>query len=167
MVLGALVWQFVQFASFEARRLAVKHEIKLRLKAGVPENERVNFTFSAAAFEALNWVKPAREFKLDDRFYDVVVKSVDADGTVHVACIDDRQETELFADLATMVSLTMDQRGQGSSSNAKVWLAIKHWSVEHALVRAVVPQATDLVHARHRAQCAEQAHRPAAPPPKA
>ena len=134
LVLAALVWQCGQFASFEVRRLAVKQEIKLRLKAGVPENERVNFTFSATDFEALTWVKPAREFKLNDRYYDVVVKTVDADGTVHVACIDDRQETELFADLASMVDQRMDHRGSGRKNLLTEVTIAKHWCTGHVVV---------------------------------
>lgn len=167
LVLAALVWQCGQFASFEVRRLAVKQEIKLRLKAGVPENERVNFTFSATDFEALTWVKPAREFKLKDRYYDVVAKTVDADGTVHVACIDDRQETQLFADLGEMVALVLDQRGQGSSSNAKVWFTVKHWSVDDGATAQVLPEATDVIHALFSALQLEHAFVPLAPPPEA
>ncbi len=117
-VLAAFLWQWGYLASFDIRLAGVRKEIKLRLKAGVPDGERVHFTFSASEAAALDWVKPDREFRWKDRYYDVVERSVDRSGMVHFACIDDVQETRLFAGLDDMVERSMGARGDRRSMNA-------------------------------------------------
>jgi hypothetical protein len=126
LVLASLFWQWGHLSTFDLRLARVKKEIKLRLKAGVSENERAHFSFSPEEFSKLVWVKPDREFRLGDRFYDVVERWIEAEGTVHFACIDDRQESQLFADLKNMVERSMDTRSQGRSSSAKI---IALWKV--------------------------------------
>ena len=116
----AMFAQFAHLATLETRRLAVKREIKHRIKAGVPDNERMKFELTAAEVEALDWVKPAKEFRLNGRFYDVV-KRIDGDPVV-LECIDDHQETELFAHLTDMVDRALDTRGAGGNSSGKVLL---------------------------------------------
>ncbi|MBK8340958.1 MAG: hypothetical protein IPK99_13590 [Flavobacteriales bacterium] len=105
--------QLGHLASFEWKRKAVRKEIKLRLKAGVPQDERTSFQVTEAQYASLDWVKPQREFRSNGRFYDVVELHVQADGSFLLSCVDDRQETALFAELSELVDLAMGTRGMG------------------------------------------------------
>ena len=126
-VLVLMAWQLGFLASFEWQRRAVKQEIKMRLKAGVPQNERTPFQITEAQYAALDWVKPQREFRLNGRFYDVVELKAQTDGTLLLSCIDDRQETELFAQISEIVDLAMGTRGMGRQQTGQLlafWKAV-------------------------------------------
>lgn len=140
LVILAMFAQFAHLATLEARRLAVKREIKHRIKAGVPECERVKFEFTANEVAALDWVKPAKEFRRNGRFYDVV-KRIEGEHVV-LECIDDHQETELFAHLTDMVDRALDARGVGGESSGKVLLWWKQLTIDHPTI--AIPVATEV-----------------------
>ena len=126
-VLLGLVGQFVQFASFGPRRLAVEREVKLKLKAGVPVSERTYFTLSVREYDALHWLKPGKEFTMGHGFFDVIQKTVSTDGLIHLACMNDHQEAELFAGLSVLVALQMDHRAAGPKGLLTVLGIAKSW----------------------------------------
>ena len=140
IMLACMLWQWGHLSSFELRLAQVKKEIKLRLKAGVPEYERVHFSFSAQEAAALHWVKPDKEFKWKDRFYDVVERFTDGNGRIIFACIDDRQEATLFAGLAILVDRTMEDRSDSRSTSVRI---IASWKV--LIPELVRPNAAPIV----------------------
>lgn len=140
LVLAAIGLQIGRFASFEFRRLMVRKEVKQQLKAGVPENERAYFAFTQAEYDALKWIKPDKEFTLGAGFFDVIERHMDTDGTIHLACMNDRQEAELFADLSCMVESAMDHKGDGTQRTQLLFGLLKHWTVATWNWRCSVPE---------------------------
>lgn len=134
-VMVTFSWQWGHLATFELRLAHVRKEIKVRLKAGVPESERAHFVFHPGEAASLDWVKPGREFRWKDRCYDVVERSTDPSGMVHLDCIDDVQETTLFAQLDGMVERAMGTRGDGRSVNTSM-LAL--WKIAPPASPAIV-----------------------------
>lgn len=117
--------QFGALLRFEHERAAIQRAIKLRLKAGVPEEELTTFTLTAEQWRGLRWVKPGREFRLPDgRMFDVVRRADGPDGTVVLRCIADHEETALFAGLKEAVARGMD--GRAPRSRERVVYVVLH-----------------------------------------
>lgn len=96
--IALLSYQFVGFFTFvELEHYFIRKQIKKAIKLSVPENQLIQFHFTAKESQKLNWVKP-HEFRLNGRFYDVVQKHK-SNGVWFYKCIDDRQETVLFEKL--------------------------------------------------------------------
>ncbi|MFM7006311.1 MAG: hypothetical protein ACKOWX_03565 [Flavobacteriales bacterium] len=97
--LSILGYQLIGFFTFvEIEHYFIRKEIKIALKQAVPDNQLLVFHFTEKESKQLNWVKP-HEFRLNGRFYDVVHKTK-RNGVWYFKCIDDIQETVLFAKLA-------------------------------------------------------------------
>jgi hypothetical protein len=102
-----LVIQLIGFAAyFEVSHYLIRKEVKTLIKQGVPEENRINFTFSAAEIESLQWVKK-NEFRLGNRLYDVIQSQKLSNGTTEFQCISDKQEDVLFANLSLTVGRNM------------------------------------------------------------
>ena len=111
LLLAVLVTQSVHLGLFEVRRLAVRKEMKQRIREGLPAHELVRFTFSAADYARLEKEDGGREFWVDGHIYDVVRSTTDADGTVRIEAVDDRDEARLMAGLKELIEQGMGQRG--------------------------------------------------------
>ena len=111
LLLAVLVMQSVQLGLFEVRRQAVRKEMKQRIREGLPAHELVRFAFTRGAYEALEKEDGGRELWVDGHIYDVVRSTTDADGTVRIEAVDDRDEARLMAGLKELIEQGMDQRG--------------------------------------------------------
>ncbi len=85
---------------FKMLQYHVRQEIKHRIKAGLNESELQIITFKKQ--DHIDWVRPGKEFRLNENFYDVVRKEVNRDKIIFY-CINDQQEKALFATLDHMV----------------------------------------------------------------
>lgn len=139
LLLLGLVGQLFQLASFDLRRSAVKREVKLKLKAGVPQEERTMFVLTQAQYDALRWLKPGKEFTMGAGFYDVIDRWDDPSGNIHLSCMNDTQEAALFKDLALLVDQAMDRRGDGEKRTSVVYSTIKTWCTDPGSSAIVVP----------------------------
>lgn len=83
----------------------------MKLKKGVPDEELHKISFAFSELHLINWVRKDKEFKYRNQMFDVVRKEID-DKHVHFFCVNDTQETRLFANLDTLVS---SQTGEDSS----------------------------------------------------
>jgi hypothetical protein len=102
-----LVIQLIGFtAYFEVSHYQIRKEVKTLIKQGVPKENRIIFTFSAAEIESLQWVKK-NEFRLGNRMYDVIQSRKLSNGTTEFQCISDKQEDMLFANLSLTVGINM------------------------------------------------------------
>lgn len=102
-----LIIQLIGFtAYFEVSHYLIRKEVKYIIKQGVPEENRVIFTFTSAQMNALQWVKK-NEFRLGKRMYDVIETKKLANGTTELQCISDIQEDRLFANLSLTVGRNM------------------------------------------------------------
>lgn len=113
LLLAAMGLQLVEVASYELRRTALRHEMKQRIRQGLPQHELVRFAFSAAEYEALEKEDGGREFWVDGHIYDVVRSTIDADGTVRIEAVDDRDEARLMAGLNDLLQNGMACKGMG------------------------------------------------------
>lgn len=102
-----LVIQLIGFtAYFEVSHYLIRKEVKALIKQGVPEENRVIFTFTSAQMNSLQWVKK-NEFRLGNRMYDVIQSRKLSNGTTEFQCISDKQEDVLFANLSITVGRNM------------------------------------------------------------
>jgi hypothetical protein len=108
------------FAFFEIEHYLIRKQIKKAIKLSVPENQLIKFHFTEREFDQLHWVKP-HEFRLKGRFYDVVHKSK-VNGIWHFHCINDIQETALFATLNTACAENLSNTP--ASHPMKGWLKV-------------------------------------------
>lgn len=110
VLLAGLAWPFMAGIGLQVERISIRQAIKQRIKAGVPEGERLVFRFTDQELDALDWEEEGREFRRNGRMYDVVERHQLADGTVELSCIDDDQETRLFARLDGLTDLALGDR---------------------------------------------------------
>lgn len=110
ILLLAFGWSILgNFLSMELQLSSARKEIKHKLKNGVPDSERVVFTFTDNyCTTKLVWTKP-NEFRLGNRFYDVIESQSIADGKRRMECISDIQESKLFAELNTLLGKELSQ----------------------------------------------------------
>ena len=98
LFLIVFIWQLVGFfIYFEIERYHVRKDIKRAIKHSLPQNQYKQFNFTNKEFKDLTWIND-HEFKMNGRLYDVVKKNKSNVG-FSVYCIDDIQETVLFAQL--------------------------------------------------------------------
>lgn len=98
LFLIVFIWQLAGFfVYFEIERYHVRKNIKRAIKHSLPQNEFKQFNFTKNEFRELTWIND-HEFKMHGRLYDVV-KKYKNDSGYSISCIDDIQETRLFAQL--------------------------------------------------------------------
>ena len=98
LFLIVFIWQLAGFfIYFEIERYHVRKDIKRAIKHSLPQNEFKQFYFTEKELKELTWIND-HEFKMNGRLYDVVKKNKSNVG-FSVSCIDDIQETVLFAEL--------------------------------------------------------------------
>jgi hypothetical protein len=109
-----LVIQLIGFtAYFEVSHYLIRKEVKSIIKQGVPEENRVIFTFTSTQLNALQWVKD-NEFRIGKTMYDVVETKTLANGSTELQCISDIQEERLFASLSFSVGRNMGDDHQST-----------------------------------------------------
>lgn len=101
------------FPVFKMKQYAIRKEIKRRIKSAIPESELHTLTFLSPETD-VEWVREGKEFIFGTRMYDVVHKKIKGDSTVF-QCINDKEETVLFANLDDFVQKEL----QGNSKNSK------------------------------------------------
>jgi hypothetical protein len=106
LLLFTFLWQLAGMnVSFERSYFLVKKEMKLALKSGVPDEERILFDFTHKEFRDLIWIK-SNEFVLNGNYFDVITREIRG-GRYHLTCISDQQETKLFMDLNKQVQKSL------------------------------------------------------------
>lgn len=107
-ILGAILLTLIlifQFSGghllFHIQRARIKKEIKHQIKNGVPEDEMITFTIHKSK-STLQWIND-HEFWHEGHMYDVVHQTNKGD-SLFLQCINDDQETSLFASLDKVVN---------------------------------------------------------------
>jgi len=119
LVVASLAYaQFGFFLRFETQRKAIQRSIKDRVRKGIPKDELTPFVMSVEEWQAIEWVKPKREFRLPNGdMYDVVHITIQ-NGQVDALCVHDKEEAVLFAGLELFVKGKLD--GPDRSRGARV-----------------------------------------------
>ena len=124
---------------FRLEQARIRREVKQRIKTGLPAEELHVFDFTGEAYQSLDWEREGREFRQGKELYDVV-RSEKHPGGVRLYCINDRQESVLFATLDRLISKKIDQ--QSGDPHSPVQKALQ-WFKQLCVNGA--PYAPDLV----------------------
>ena len=118
LVLFAVLAQLSVAPVFFAQRAAIRHEVKDRILAGLPQSALTVFRFSAAEYDAVDLLDGERELRSEGILFDIVRTYREAGGGYVIEAARDDQETELMADLDRMVRgrLSADTEGQEQRS---------------------------------------------------
>lgn len=101
LFLAVFIYTSVGFyGTFIIQQRQTRKEIKRLIKQGVPEEKLTKLSFdpSSDEYKQLVWVKK-NEFRYNGQMFDIVRQSTDENGIIHYACINDKQEEMLFANL--------------------------------------------------------------------
>lgn len=109
------------FVVFKIQQHEIKQEIKSRIKNNVPESELVILSFdpSSKEHEALIWLED-HEFLYRGEMYDIVRQFTDEKNIVHYYCINDEQESKLFANLDESVDKNMQDNNKSNDVSKTV-----------------------------------------------
>lgn len=95
---------------FKLSQWNLRKEMKSLIKAGVPESELHVLPFSRRDLACLTWEREGKEFRKNGQMFDVV-RRVDKKDTVILYCVNDKQESVLFANLDEILSKNAEKNG--------------------------------------------------------
>jgi len=111
-----LLYSVGYFPIYKLEQNRITSEIKTRIKQSVPEAELHLISFRSA--QDIVWTKPGKEFKIGEHMYDVV-HNVSKNGKVQFLCINDVEESILFARLDDLVNRLLDTDGNPIHKSGK------------------------------------------------
>lgn len=100
---------FGVYPVFRAMRTSIQKEVKAQIKAGIPEDQLLSFSFEEIR-DQIEWTKPSKEFRYFGGMYDVIRWDV-IEGDSIVVCFADLKERGLFASLDALIL----QQGYGDT----------------------------------------------------
>ena len=110
---------------FKAEQSRIRRSIKTQIKKGVPENELHYFSLSEEEYNHLHWERAGKEFRSGNTMFDIVRMEKTSD-SIHLYCINDSEETVLFAKLDELIKKKMEREsGKANSPVTKVIKAMK------------------------------------------
>ncbi|MBA3683327.1 MAG: hypothetical protein H0W73_19500 [Bacteroidetes bacterium] len=119
---------------FKAAQFKVRKEIKALLKKKVPEKDLHIISFSLKNIKNIEWEKKDKEFRYNGTMYDVVKWRKDKD-SIFYYCINDHQETQLFAHLDELINKQIDNEkspnGRAAKNLLKKFSVFKYISAEN------------------------------------
>lgn len=101
------------FIAYKIEQAYIRKAIKKQIKAGVSQEKLHYFKFSNKEYEKLHWKRPEIEFRIGKNMYDVV-RSEKRDDSVFLFCVNDVEESILFAKLDERLNERMN-----NSANTK------------------------------------------------
>jgi|10_taG_2_1085330.scaffolds.fasta_scaffold06222_3 hypothetical protein len=103
------------FIVFKIEQAHIRKSIKHQIKAGIPEEELHIFNLSKVEYIKLDWVRPDIEFRKNKEMFDIVhMKSLN--DSVRLYCVNDKEESILFAQLDKMIKKKMQQESNSLNS---------------------------------------------------
>lgn len=100
------------FPLFKLEQAKIRKAIKHKIKNSIPENQLHEFRFKHPATDVI-WTREGKEFRLHDRMYDIVRSKREGNFTVFY-CVNDVEETVLFAHLDDFVKKYMQDKSKNS-----------------------------------------------------
>ena len=114
ITLIVLIRLFGGGALYQYEAYQIRHEIKQKIKKGIPKEELHRFELSQEEFENLYWEKKDKEFRINGEFYDVVYKQL-TENTIIIHAVSDEEESTLFAQLGNLAKVEWDASSSSSS----------------------------------------------------
>lgn len=119
LLLAVLLFNMVGFYFvFMAQRDSIRSEIKHRIKQGIAEQDLHLFTFTTAQLQDIAWERAGKEFKLLSQMYDVVRAETNGD-TTYYWCVNDTEESILFAQLDELVKQELGDQDENHNRRSK------------------------------------------------
>ena len=88
-------YSMLSFVVFKMQQFAIYREVKNLVKTNVDDCKLVHFQLLEQDYKRLDWEKPDKEFKLNNKMYDVI-KFEKVNDTIYLSCINDVQEENLI-----------------------------------------------------------------------
>lgn len=101
------------FIVFKIEQAHIRKAIKHRIKAGISEDDLHHFGLSLDDYDQLDWVRPRIEFRSGNCFYDIVHSACRSD-SIHLYCVNDKEESILFAELDMLMQKQMEQESNNA-----------------------------------------------------
>ena len=120
LVLASMVAQLSVWPVHSMQRRAIRHEMKDRILAGLPESALTKFRLTPAQYEQVDFMDGGRELRTDGVMYDIVRTWTNAQGLIVIEAARDDKETGLMADLGRTVQLRMDADEQSREQRQSV-----------------------------------------------
>lgn len=116
---------------FKVTQFKIRKEIKTILKKKVPEKDLHVISFSLKQVKDIDWEEKDKEFRHQGTMYDIV-KRRSTNDSIFYYCINDKQETRLFAHLDKLINKQLDNdkspNGRAAKNLFKVLSSIKYIS---------------------------------------
>lgn len=108
---------------FKLKQHRIRSEIKRAIKLGLPESDLVDIVITESNEDELDWIE-GHEFRYRGTMYDIVRTECTDTATVY-HCINDDQETLLFANLDELVKKASQKTHNSNDSglNSFNWLS--------------------------------------------
>ena len=121
---------------FYVHQQGIRHEIKQRIKKGVPEGELVYFEANEDFLSSIVW-ENSHEFRYQGSMYDVV-ETKNIDGITNYACINDKQEERLFEQLDLLVQKELEKEAKGLTLKKNTRLHYEQASLQSRIAFAEI-----------------------------
>lgn len=156
---------FGYFIVFNVNALMCKKEMKRSIKAGLKENEMLVFLFSTKEFTNLSWLNK-KEFVIENTMYDVVKTSPIGKDSIKVYCINDKKETELFANLSNQIDQNSDLTASGKPISKVLLKLLKIKGLLTKEENCVLFTALEIPYIKHNSPIVTQISNVKTPPPR-
>jgi len=117
LILGLIMFQMIGvFMLFNVKQNHIRQNVKMQIKAGVPDSALTILTFDNEKATSLKWIHN-HEFVYKGQMYDVV-KTIKSRNETTYFCLPDHQETKLFSNLKKLVGneLAKDKTNSGNKT---------------------------------------------------
>ncbi|RFC55650.1 hypothetical protein [Brumimicrobium aurantiacum] len=103
------------YIAFKIEQAHIRSAIKHEIKEGIPENELHEFNLTPTEYEQLDWIRPDIEFRKHKQMFDIVRRENKGDDIV-LHCVNDKEETLLFANLEELIQNKMNKESKTPKS---------------------------------------------------
>lgn len=108
---------------FTFQKARLRREMKAQIKGHIPKDQLHKFSDIAAGGNDILWTRKGKEFMLNGEMYDIVYSEKEKDSTYYY-CINDSEETRLFAHLDEMVGKKMKEESNSGKQSGKLIRAL-------------------------------------------
>ncbi|CAN5570908.1 hypothetical protein BH10BAC1_BH10BAC1_07590 [soil metagenome] len=104
---------------FKLNQSCIKQEVKTHLKHNLSDDKLTIIIVLKSDLKKVEWLEDGKEMRYDNNLYDVV-KKTESESSVTFYCIDDDQETQLFADLDNHIQTYITNNSQKDTHSKKL-----------------------------------------------
>lgn len=109
------------FPLFKILQYQIRQEVKIKIKKRLAEKEMYKISFSER--DKIDWIQAGVEFRYHNQMFDIV-KQEKENGRMVYWCINDKEESQLFANLDTLVKQQMNNDESTLGNVAKLLIEI-------------------------------------------